>query len=302
MAQARVVRFYLDPPLKRSAERGQHNFLTLVAETLIEAGFRVAYHRDSAEEREKSRGRNGFALFHMAPPTTQRGVTIRRAYHYPFWAIEPQAERWHWHVARSRFNPETLDPALAKRFTEFWRKRLFAGWQARDDGFVYVPLQGRLADHRAFQTCSPIAMLNEVLARDPRPVVATLHPGETYSVAELSALQALVDAHPRLTLASGQMDRFLPACSCVVTQNSSAAFNGYFFEKPTVLFAQVDFHHIAGSVPRDGVDAAFAARKAPLPAYACYLWWYWQHMSINAGHPSAKVRIAQALRRAGWPM
>jgi hypothetical protein len=149
---------------------------------------------------------------------------------------------------------------------------------------------------------SPLAMVETVLARDTRPVVAALHPKEHYAPAELRALERLAEHHPRLTVEKGQMERFLPACAYVATQNSSAAFNGYFFEKPAVLFAQVDFHHIAANVPVLGVDGAFAALADNHPDYTAYLWWFWQEMSINAGRPQAEAQIAAAMRRAGWPI
>ena len=66
-------------------------------------------------------------------------------------------------------------------------------------------------------------------------------------------------AIPRLRLETGGAAEALAACDLVVTQNSAVAFNGYFFHKPAVLFAEIDFHHIAASVPRLGVAAAFRA-------------------------------------------
>lgn len=60
-------------------------------------------------------------------------------------------------------------------------------------------------------------------------IIATLHPKEVYSDAEISTLEAIADRDPLLEVRMGEMERLLPACDCVVTQNSSAAFNGYFF-------------------------------------------------------------------------
>lgn len=302
MGEARILRFYLDPGLRRSAEAGQHNFIAKIAQVAQDAGFRVEYRANSAQNRAKSALRRGYAMFHMEPPTNARGLTFRRAYHYPFWGVEPMAERWQWHVARAAFDPASVPRKEADRFAAFWRKRLFPDLAPRDDGFVYVPLQGRLLDQRSFQSMSPLDMIETVLARDPRPVVATLHPKETYTAAEHEALQALAEKHPRLAVETGQMERFLPACSYVATQNSSAAFNGFFFEKPAILFGQVDFHHIAANVPALGADSAFEALPGMRPDYAGYLWWFWQEMSINAGRPEAGEKIAVAMRRAGWPV
>lgn len=43
MAGDRDVQFYLEDPLRQSAARGEHPFLALVAEVLVEAGLRPVY-------------------------------------------------------------------------------------------------------------------------------------------------------------------------------------------------------------------------------------------------------------------
>ena len=80
----------------------------------------------------------------------------------------------------------------------------------------------------------------------------------------------------------------------MVTQNSSAAFNGYFYGKPAVLFGKVDFHHIA--LGPDTMDRF----EDHAPDYARYVWWFWQNQSINAGHPSAEQKIEDRFRTFGW--
>lgn len=302
MSEARIIRFYLDPGLKQSAVAGQHNFLNKLAQAGRDAGFRIEFRPNSVAERAKSTARPGFSVWHMEEPTNARGVTVRRAYHYPFWGVEPTGERWNWHVARTAFDPAQVPRHQADHFAGFWRKRLFPDLAPRDDGFIYMPLQGRLLDHRSFQSMSPLAMIEQTLARDLRPIVATLHPKEAYGQDELAALEKLATQHSRLTVDMGRMDQYLPACSCVVTQNSSAAFNGFFFGKPAVLFARVDFHHIAANVSELGVKDAFDALRDMRPDFSGFLWWFWQQMSINAGRPEAEAQIKAALIRAGWPM
>ena len=299
------VDFYLEPGLKSSAEAGKHNFINKVITVLEKGGFSTAIHGNALSDRSQSETRNSYAMFHMDQPLNARGLTMRRVYHYPFWQIEPTTERWDWRVAKARFKPEKIDGGEAQKFYNFWRKRLF-GEAVQDigrDGFVYVPLQGRLAERRSFQTCSPIEMLVATLQRDPgRRVLATLHPNEIVTGAERAKLQTLAKRFPRLSLREAPMEEMLARCDYVVTQNSSVAFNGYFFGKPCVLFARVDFHHIAGDVFRNGRDAAFDAVQAEAPDYARYIWWFWQEMSINAGREEAENKIRQAIRRGGWPI
>lgn len=304
MAATRTLRFFLDDGLRESAASGSHNFIDRVARLARSNGFEVEYHGDDPESLALAERDDGaYALFHMRHPVGRRGLVFRRVYHYPFWAIEPTAERWNWYVARTAFPADGIDPEEAARFARFWRKKLFGMAQPpqRSEGFLYLPLQGRLTEHRSFQSCAPIDMIESVLKSDSRPVVAALHPKETYDLKDHAALDALASRFGRLTVTVGEMDRYLPACDAVITMNSSVAFNGYFLHKPALLFADVDFHHIAQKA-EIGLADALAKLGKTTPEFDRYLFWFWQRMSINAGRPEAEAQIAAALQRAGWPI
>lgn len=300
-----LLTFYLHSSLRRRAEAGQHNFINKISNVARAAGFDVAFDRHGREQLIGSATKPGFAMFHMADPFHDRALTMRKVYQYPFWAIERTAKRWDWPVARAEFDRPVGSDQEIDRFYKFWQKRQFGqdAATARSDGYVYVPLQGRLLDHRSFQVCSPIQMIEHVLEQDPRrQVIATLHPKEEYSDRELRALEQLCHQHPRLTLKTGGMQEMLQGCDYVVTQNSSAAFFGFFFSKPAILFGQVDFHHIATNVMEQGVQQAFEQVLEMTPDYAGYVYWFWQQRSINAGLDSVEVKIKERLLAAGWPV
>ncbi|NNE50798.1 MAG: hypothetical protein HKN30_00165 [Sulfitobacter sp.] len=145
-------------------------------------------------------------------------------------------------------------------------------------------------------------MVEHVLAHADREVVATLHPKEDYSALDLTAFRALATRYPRLTVATGQMDRYLATCDYVVTQNSGVAFSGYFFRKPALLFAPIDFHHIAIKANLTDLPDSFARVATHQPDYERYIWWFWQDQSINAGRDDALDKIAARLKRFGWPV
>lgn len=305
MAEPLILRIYLDDELRKSAMAGGHNFIGKIEQVATKAGFRVEYRQNSGIERLKSATRRGYSMFHMDDPEHDRALTFRRVYEYPFWAIENSAKRWDWRVAQAVFSVNEVPRKEADQFYNFWKNRLFgdAANATERGGFVYVPLQGKLLAHRSFQCCSPIEMIQHVLAQDAdRPVVATLHPHEVYSDRDLMALDELEQSHPRLTVKTGNMQAMLQNCDYVVTQNSGAAFSGYFFGKPAVLFGRIDFHHIAANVQAQGVEQAFEQVQTLTPDYAGYVHWFWQIMSINAGRPEAEDKIKQAMIRAGWPM
>ncbi len=305
MSARQVLRFHLHDQLRRRAEAGGHNFINKIMEVVQEAGFEVEFAGNDLPTLMGSALRPGHAMFHMDEPTHGRALTMRKVYEFPFWAIERTGKRWEWTVARSDFPADEVPRKEADGFYRFWQKRLFkeAPQNTRRDGFAYVPLQGKLLSHRSFQSCTPLEMVEAVLAHDPsRPVIATLHPKEEYSNAEIAALDALEQKHDRLTLRMGGMSDLLPYCDYVVTQNSAVAFSGYFFGKPVVLFGQIDFHHIAANVHALGVGEALARGPTLAPDYAGYIHWFWQRMSINAGRDEAKAQIRARLQSAGWPV
>jgi len=302
MAQPKRVRFYLEDELRKSAAAGQHNFINKILAVLRPAGFDVSFHPNTGAERMKAAARRGYALCHMTPPPNDRALTFRRVYHYPFWQIQKTDKRWDWDVARAPFDSDDCPRKEADRFYTYWRKRIAGGLadQVTDDGFVYIPLQGRLRDHRSFQSCSPLEMIARTRSACPdRRIIATLHPKERYTQAELDALDALSRDDGNLEVRTGGRDDLLPRCAFIVTQTSSVAFDGMFFGKPAVLFGQTDFHHIA--VDAQSPDA-FSRVADHHPDYAAYIWWVWQHMAINAGHDSAEAKIADKVRAAGWPV
>lgn len=304
MSAPRILSFYLEPGLKESAEAGEHNFLGKIAAVARAANFEVLYHGNGPEGQRESLAREGFAVFHMDPPTHDRAVTVRRAYSYPFWSIERTEKRWDFDVARAAFDPGAVPRKEAGRFAGFWRKRLFGAWpETHEKGHVYIALQGRLLEHRSFQSCAPVEMVRAVLRHErERPVVAGLHPREDYSAEEMQALDKLAKTHSNLSIRAGGMEVLLPGCAYVVTQNSSVGFMGLFHARPLVLFGRVDFHHIALKTWEIGVAEALGRAPGHAPDFEGYLWWFWQKMAINAGRPEAEEKIAQRLRDHGWPV
>jgi len=216
MSATNTVRIFLEPSLRQSAEAGQHSFIAKLVSVLGRSQFGVEFrsHGDSAAD---------FSLSHMRPPVGDRGLVFRRVYHYPFWQIYQTAERWRWDTGTASFDPGTIDRTEAGKFFEFWQNRFWGDLpqQTRRDGYVYVPLQGRLLDKRSFQQSSPMEMIEHCLTNlHGKPVIAALHPKETYSVDELAALEALAGRHKMLEVQRGGMETLLQGCDCVVTQNS----------------------------------------------------------------------------------
>jgi len=303
MAQPKILRVYLDPIPLQQARKGEFGILTRIRQALEPRGFRVEWRENSEVERLASGARRGYALFLMDDPLHGRALTLRKAYYYPYWRIEATGRRWEFEVARKPFDPTEIDPIQAENWVNDWRNWLFKQ-KGLDgvtrDGPVYVPLQGRLTEHRSFQTMSPVDMIRAVQGSTDKQILLGLHPGEAYTPAELAAVQAIADADPRVTLQTGGMIEALQSCDYVVTQNSTAALSGFFFHKPAVLFGQIDFHHQMSNVAELGQDRALSEVKTATPAYDQYLHWFIHQNSIKADAPDAGDRIVGLLQRRGW--
>jgi hypothetical protein len=301
----RTLRILYPAGLCARARDGRHGMSNRIVRAFRDAGFDVVMAEDTLAERLRTRATGAFSIVHATEPVDHRGLVLRRAYVGAFWRLEPTEKRWEFDVARKSFDPQTIDGDEADRFRSRWRRELFGTmtppWRRSDA--LYVPLQGRLLDRRSFQTMSPIAMVEAVCrARPATPVVATLHPRYDHTPEERAAVADMVDRLSNLTLSDASSETLLQECAAVVCQNSAVAFSGFFLGVPAILFARIDFHHIAGNVADLGVDGALARLGEPRREYARYLWWFLKENAIGAGSDAAEAQILAAARRANWPV
>lgn len=303
MDRTSTLSIYLDPVMLQMAEDGEFGFVNKVRAAFEGLGFTVAFAKESEDAWLKSAASPGYALFLMKEPLHPRALSMRRAYYYPFWRIEATAKRWNFEVAQKSFNPDGIDTDLAVKWFNRWRRYLFktAAQKVEKSGLIYVPLQGRLLDHRSFQSMSPVEMIGEVQARaGDRRILLGLHPSETYSTQEREAVERIAESDSRITLRTGGMEQALKLCDFVVTQNSTAALSGLFFRKPAVLFGESDFHHLMPRVSQLGVDEAWRQVETARPPVARYLYWFLQLNAIKADTDEAPDQILEACRRHGW--
>jgi hypothetical protein len=302
--EARILRIYLDDVMLDMAQRGEFGFVARVTKAFEEVGFRVELKRNSFQERLKSAARNGYSLFLMDDPFHPKSLTMRKSYYFPFWRIEATPKRWEFEVAKKSFDPAEIDTDSAQAWVGNWRKWLFKQGPetAERTNLIYVALQGKLFEHRSFQTMSPIDMIAEVQARaGNKRILLGLHPGENYSDEERAALGAIEDTDTRVTVQTGGMEQALRICDFVITQNSAAALSGYFFQKPAILFGECDFHHQMSRVSQLGLDEAWRKLESVTPAYAEYLYWFVALNSIKADvEGEAEERVLAACKHFGW--
>ncbi|MDO5528430.1 MAG: hypothetical protein Q4F71_03415 [Paracoccus sp. (in: a-proteobacteria)] len=281
------------------ARQGRFNFMNVVKSAVQSIGWQVEWREASAPELARSCTRGGYAMFHMKHSGAENALCFRRSYHYPFWSITPHSERWRSDVARATFDAASIDPDAARDFTGRLRRRVWRDTKPREGDYILIPLQGKISEQRSFQTCAPLSMV-DAIARTGRRAIATLHPRESYSHAERAALDRIAARWPNLTI-GGDSRALLPDCSFVATMNSAVAFDGYIIGKPAVLFAQIDFHHIALNVAELGIDAAIERAPGHRPDFDAYLTWFLGH-SINARAEDAEQQVLAAMKKGGWPI
>ena len=303
MERAKTLTIYLNDAMRERAIAGKTNVFNRITAAFEMLDYQCLFKANSTVNLLASAADPGYSLFHLEDPFHPRALNLRRAYYYPFWRIEASAKRWEWTVAKEKFDPSEIDFPSARKFADFWRDRLFGSGDGGSGGggYIYAPLQGRLLHRRPFQAMAPLDMLkNCLVADDRRSIHVSLHPREVYSEVEMAALRELVDRHARLKMVSGDSTAQVRGCDYIVTQNSGIALDGYFFGKPAILFAQIDFHHIAKNVMVSGVEHCFDNVLAGEPDYEKYLFWFLQLQSINAGRDDAEQQILHTVRINGW--
>ncbi len=303
MTRRRKLRLHYGTGLFERGRAGSHNFTNLMLDAFEGAGFDVTICRDRATDRWRTQMTRAHSITDASKPVNARSLVLRRAYVGAFWRLEKTQKRWEFDVAQDVFDPDAVDGEAAERFLTRWQEILFgaAPRDARRGGFLLVPLQAKLLDKRSFQAMAPIQMVDAICRDGPsKPVVVTLHPGVQYGADEMAALDRLLERHARLTVSQSASSDLLRTCDAVACQNSAVAFNGYFFRKPAILFAEIDFHHIAARVSEHGVVGAFEQLDAARPDFARYLFWFLRLNAIGGGQADAPQQILAAARRAGW--
>jgi len=303
VADDKRLGIYLDDDLRASVQAGRHNFFDKLTIAFQQQGFQVDLYPNLPQERAKSADRKGYSLFHLEVPTHDRVLDVRLAYMYPFWRIERAQWREQYRVSTHDFMPGDIDADEANRFFRQRNRRLRAKgpWPEFDQkDFVFVALQGHLQTRRHGQSMTPIEMVQATLDNDRfRKIIIKLHPSEIHTTHELAALQPFRD-QPRIEFSSAPAPSLLAACEYVVTQNSTVAFEAIFHRKPSILFAESDFHHICQNVNKIGVDLAFRNILSKRHSYARYAYWFLQLNGINAGRSEAGAQVLDNCREFGW--
>ena len=147
---------------------------------------------------------------------------------------------------------------------------------------------------------SPLDMVRETISDEKqRKVYVKLHPRETYSDADMVALNSMVDGE-RVQIVDGDLDEMLAGFDYTVSMNSSVSFKGLLYHKPGILFGDAEFHHVFQSVRMRGISASFReVMEAELPVER-YLFWYLRQQHLWNFKASIQEDILHRCRVMGW--
>jgi hypothetical protein len=299
----KTIDFYLAPKVLDQMLRGDgHQFFSIAKECLEKVGHKVNMFSDTPINLLASATSPNHAMFHFKDTNHQRAVDVRRTAIGPFYSIEKEPLRWNYRLVDTAFDPSNVPSQTANGFFHVWEKLVaqhVEGIEPR--GFVLVALQGKLLDHRRGQEMSPIDMLKATIAQETsRQILIKFHPKEKYTEAELAAVRGLCN-EPRVQIYEGDLNRALQNCAYIVSQNSSVILKGLFYRKPSIVFAECEYHHPFQSLRKNATLAsAFSNVLINQPAFEKFAYWYFQCNCINTSREWAGDMILQQLRDFGW--
>ena len=300
--RANQLYLYVNERQRKAVQSCAPGILLHIKKAVESAGWQCGLRSVADSAKSGDSEKNTFHILLNKEIIGPSSLNLRRCYFAPFWRIEDSNDRWNFQVASRIFDPSEIPLADAETFRDRWQHSFWGNREITREGFIFMPLQGKLTTRRHFQSLSPLEMIEATLSHDTaRHIQATLHPDEVYSDEELAWLKKMELQNQRFILSETPSVDLLLRCDYTVTENSGMSLIGYFAHKPAVLFAEIDFHHAAGSVPRVGIEAAFAHARSDIP-FSRYLFWFFRKNALNGGANDIEVQILSRLREHGWPI
>ncbi|MBL1437900.1 MAG: hypothetical protein COB08_017090 [Rhodobacteraceae bacterium] len=295
--------FHAAAEMRSHIERGLHGFANMLSRIFEAEGYAVRVAGIGRADIWRAKLDRNYHIFDMDGASGRRALNMRPSVLQPFWTLERPDSRYNGRMAHKVFDPSTVGGGLVTPFFEEMQK-LYISPNMPDvgmKGYVLVPLQGQLSKQRHWQYASVQSMVETICAQDPRrKIILKPHPKEAYS-AEDHAVIAKLLLLPNVEVLELPIEALIAKCAYIVTQNSTAVFEGILHRKPAILFAKSDFHHIFPTV-KSATDApeAFARVKAKDMLFMKYLYWYLRMNAADIRRADAPAKIREMLAEAGW--
>lgn len=295
----KALKIYVPPEMLHIADNQPTHFLANVRATFQNIGLKVSFETATKDVLDSSYQDDAYCLFYRDRPTHHHALELRPAPFGPFWMIDKTGDPAEKTVFKRSFHPEKVNPDLATSFFQRMTDRHKTA-KSSNNGFVLIAMQGVIGRQRFWQSMTPLDMVRETIAHEPnRKIYVKLHPRETYSHADLSALNDLMDGD-RVQLVDGDLEQYLSACDYTVSMNSSVSLKGLLYHKRGILFGEAEFHHIFQSVQTKGVANCFADVLTDMPAIERYVFWYLRRQHLWNFSKTIEDDILKRCRALGW--
>lgn len=297
--------FHADPKMRAHIEGGQHGFANRLARIFAAQGYSMRVAGLGRADLWRAKHDRNYHIFDLDGAVGPRALNMRPSVLQPFWTLERPNSRHQGRMAHKLFDPATVGGGLVTPFFEEMQA-LYLSADLPDvgaRGYVLVPLQGQLGKQRHWQYATVQDMVKTICIQDPtRKIILKPHPKEVYSVEDKAVIAQLL-LLPNVLLHELPIEALIANCAYIVTQNSTAAFEGILHRKPSILFAKSDFHHIFPTI-KTAQDApeAFARVEAKNMLFMKYLYWYLRMNAADIRRADVPAKIREMLAESGWNM
>lgn len=204
--------------------------------------------------------------------------------------VDPEKTHLFWQNLQSRF--------VATRISRYSHPKQF---ERIPEGCIAIFLQGDNSQRWGTAHCDTEAMIRAVAKNsNGRPVVVKAHPvsnGENDRKLILKLLSEGLD----LFLTEANIHDILSKCEVTVSFNSAVAIEGFFYNKPAILFGRSDFHHCCETVsdPKNFSEALSRALTSSWN-YPAYLYWYFTTFCFSLNDPEVDNAIMKRFNDVGF--
>ena len=267
MPTDRTLNFYLSPHKQEMAAAGK-GIHGIIAQVVQEAGWAL-HLRDHLDTVIGP----GYHLVENLAVLAPNCLTLRRCHMDPFYRIESTNDRWQWDVALGRSSRSQAPNGSGNT----GRSGSSKGCRSRPAAIFSCPCKA---------SCLAVFIFSPEPGRDDRSNPAgrskAPDPGNPAPQGNLQPRGTGGPENFRKAVRSAGSTFAPAACGMRLCgdREFGDGFSGFFARKPAVLFAEIDFHHIAGSVPRQGLSERVSGGRPG--TFASYLHWFLRDNAISA--------------------
>jgi len=283
------------------SDQGQSDpFTKLLITNFREIGFDVSRKPNTWRQWRRAKELEQPCAFIGKPAPHQKALCAYRFLSSNNWIIDRASLATQTELGAAEFIPMD-DEGKGKKFLSNLKKRFYnePEYAFALQDFVLVVLDDFLAKVGARDTTA-YKMIEDVLKFAPEHQLVIHADLENYSAHQRKRLDDF-DLHDAVIFSNTPLDRLIPACAYVVTQDGGVSLQAALHEKPCVLYGDEIFHHISRSKIKDRrLKKSFNRMGRDRPNYAGYLKWVMDH-TIDATAPDAASKLVARLQDLNWP-